>query len=127
MDNEIKEQLSTEMETAGTEQRTANSMVFDDIESIKGQEDTAPQQMEFLLDIPLEITVELGKTRITIGDLLKLNQGSVLELDKLTNQPLEIFVNKKLMAEGEVVLVNEKFGIRLTNIVSPGDRVKGLS
>jgi len=127
MDNEIKEQLSTEMETAGTEQRTANSMVFDDIESINGQEDTAPQQMEFLLDIPLEITVELGKTRITIGDLLKLNQGSVLELDKLTNQPLEIFVNKKLMAEGEVVLVNEKFGIRLTNIVSPGDRVKGLS
>jgi flagellar motor switch protein FliN/FliY len=56
-----------------------------------------------------------------------LNQGSVLELDKLTNQPLEIFVNKKLMAEGEVVLVNEKFGIRLTNIISPGDRVKGLS
>lgn len=127
MDNEIKEQLSTEMETAGTEQQTANGMVFDDIESISGQGEAAPQQMEFLLDIPLEITVELGKTRITIGDLLKLNQGSVLELDKLTNQPLEIFVNKKLMAEGEVVLVNEKFGIRLTNIISPGDRVKGLS
>ena len=127
MDNEIKEQMATEMETAGSGQQTTNSMVFDDIESFNGQEEAAPQQMEFLLDIPLEITVELGKTRITIGDLLKLNQGSVLELDKLTNQPLEIFVNKKLMAEGEVVLVNEKFGIRLTNIVSPGDRVKGLS
>ena len=127
MDNEIKEQLATEMETAGIEQQTTNSMVFDDIESISGQDEAAPHQMEFLLDIPLEITVELGKTRITIGDLLKLNQGSVLELDKLTNQPLEIFVNKKLMAEGEVVLVNEKFGIRLTNIISPGDRVKGLS
>ena len=127
MDNEIKEQMATEMETAGSGQQTTNSMVFDDIESFNGQEEAAPQQMEFLLDIPLEITVELGKTRITIGDLLKLNQGSVLELDKLTNQPLEIFVNRKLMAEGEVVLVNEKFGIRLTNIVSPGDRVKGLS
>ena len=127
MDNEIKEKLATEMETAGSDQQTTNSMVFDDIESFSGQDEAAPQQMEFLLDIPLEITVELGKTRITIGDLLKLNQGSVLELDKLTNQPLEIFVNKKFMAEGEVVLVNEKFGIRLTNIVSPGDRVKGLS
>lgn len=127
MDNEIKDQLATEMETAGTEQQTTSSMVFDDIESLSGQGEDAPQQMEFLLDIPLEITVELGKTRINIGDLLKLNQGSVLELDKLTNQPLEIFVNKKLMAEGEVVLVNEKFGIRLTNIISPGDRVKGLS
>ena len=127
MDNEIKEQLTTEMETAGSGQQATNSMVFNDIESFSGQDEAAPQQMEFLLDIPLEITVELGKTRITIGDLLKLNQGSVLELDKLTNQPLEIFVNRKLMAEGEVVLVNEKFGIRLTNIVSPGDRVKGLS
>ena len=127
MDNEIKEKLATEMETAGSDQQTTNSMVFDDIESFSGQDEAAPQHMEFLLDIPLEITVELGKTRITIGDLLKLNQGSVLELDKLTNQPLEIFVNRKLMAEGEVVLVNEKFGIRLTNIVSPGDRVKGLS
>lgn len=128
MDNGIKEQLATEMET-GTPERgqTANGMVFDDMQAVAGPEEAAPKQMEFLLDIPLEITVELGKTRITIGDLLKLNQGSVLELDKLTNQPLEIFVNKKLMAEGEVVLVNEKFGIRLTNIVSPNDRVKGLS
>jgi flagellar motor switch protein FliN/FliY len=85
------------------------------------------QNMDFLLDIPLEITVELGKTRITIGDLLKLSQGSVVELNKLTEEPLEIFVNKKLMAQGEVVVVNEKFGIRLTNIISPGERVKELA
>jgi len=85
------------------------------------------QNMDFLLDIPLEITVELGSSKITIGDLLKLSQGSVVELNKLTDEPLDIFVNKKLMAHGEVVVVNEKFGIRLTNIVSPGDRVKGLS
>ncbi len=84
------------------------------------------QNMDFLLDIPLEITVELGKSKITIGDLLKLSQGSVVELDKLTNQPLQIYVNKKLMAEGEVVVVNEKFAIRLMNIISPGERVKRL-
>jgi flagellar motor switch protein FliN/FliY len=83
--------------------------------------------MDFLLDIPLEITVELGSSKITIGDLLKLSQGSVVELNKLTDEPLDIYVNKKLMAHGEVVVVNEKFGIRLTNIVSPGERVKGLT
>ncbi len=82
--------------------------------------------MGFLLDIPLEITVRLGKTKVTIGELLKLNQGSVVELNKLTDEPLEIYVNNKLMAEGEVVVVNEKFGIRLTNIISPRDRVQEL-
>jgi flagellar motor switch protein FliN/FliY len=85
------------------------------------------QNMEFLLDIPLEISVELGKTKISIGDLLKLSQGSVVELNKSTEQPLEIFVNKKLMAHGEVVVVNDKFGIRLTNVISPGERVKTLT
>jgi flagellar motor switch protein FliN len=90
-----------------------------------GMENT--QNMDFLLDIPLEITVELGSSKITIGELLKLSQGSVVELNKLTDEPLDIFVNKKLMAHGEVVVVNEKFGIRLTNIVSPGERVKVLS
>ena len=89
--------------------------------------DSGEQNMDFLLDIPLEITVELGNAKIKIGELLKLSQGSVVELNKLTNEPLDIFVNKKLMAYGEVVVVNEKFGIRLTNIISPGDRVKGLS
>ncbi|MBN1106934.1 MAG: flagellar motor switch protein FliN, partial [Deltaproteobacteria bacterium] len=85
------------------------------------------QSIDFLLDVPLEITVELGKTKVSVGDLLKMNQGSIVELDKLTNQPLEIYVNRKLMAQGEVVVVNEKFGIRLTNIISPGERVKRLS
>jgi flagellar motor switch protein FliN/FliY len=93
-----------------------------------GQEETgSPQNLDFLLDIPLEISVELGKTKISIGDLLKLSQGSVVELNKSTDQPLEIFVNKKLMAHGEVVVVNDKFGIRLTNVISPGDRVKTLT
>ena len=86
-----------------------------------------PQNMDFLLDIPLNITVELGKTIMTIGDLLRLSQGSVIELDKSTEAPLEIYVNRKLMAHGEVVVVNDRFGIRLTNIISPGDRVRGLT
>jgi flagellar motor switch protein FliN/FliY len=90
-------------------------------------EDDEPQDMEFLLDIPLDITVELGRTRMPIGDLLKLSQGSVVELNKLINQPLDIFVNQKLMAQGEVVVVNEKFGVRLSHIISPGERVKGLT
>ena len=108
------------------EQPSATDMVFADVEANLQQNDT-PKNIDFLLDIPLQITVELGKAKITIGELLKLGQGSVVELDKLTNQPLEIFVNKRLMAQGEVVVVNEKFGIRLTNIISPGERVKELS
>jgi flagellar motor switch protein FliN/FliY len=87
----------------------------------------SPQSIDFLLDIPLEITVELGRTRIQIGDLLKLGQGSVVELQKLTNEPVDIFINQKLMGHGEVVVVNEKFAIRLTNIISPGERVKELA
>ncbi|MCF8061229.1 MAG: flagellar motor switch protein FliN [Deltaproteobacteria bacterium] len=90
-------------------------------------EDEEPHGMEFLLDIPLDITVELGRTRMPIGDLLKLSQGSVVELNKLINQPLDIFVNQKLMAQGEVVVVNEKFGVRLSHIISPGERVKSLT
>ena len=85
------------------------------------------RNMDFLLDIPLDISVELGNAKIRIGDLLKLSQGSVVELNRLTDEPLDIFVNNKLMAHGEVVVVNEKFGIRLTNIISPGERVKNLT
>ncbi|RJR29821.1 MAG: flagellar motor switch protein FliN [Desulfobacteraceae bacterium] len=91
------------------------------------EENGVQQNLDFLLDIPLEISVELGKTKISIGDLLKLSQGSVVELNKSTEQPLEIFVNKKLMAHGEVVVVNDRFGIRLTNVISPGERVKTLN
>lgn len=83
--------------------------------------------LDFLLDVPLEITVELGRTKIQIGELLKLGQGSIVELEKLTDEPVDIFINHKLMAHGEVVVVNDKFGIRLTNIISPGERVKKLA
>ena len=84
------------------------------------------QSIDFILDIPLEVTVELGRTSMLINDLLQLGQGSVIELNKLAGEPLEILVNRKLIARGEVVVVNEKFGVRLTDIVSPIERVKSL-
>ena len=80
--------------------------------------------MDFILDIPLTISVELGRTKMVINDMLQLGQGSVIELAKLAGEPLDIYVNGKLMARGEVVLVNDKFGVRLTDIISPVERVK---
>ena len=82
--------------------------------------------MDFLLDIPLEISVELGRTKMLINELLKLGQGSVIELSKLAGETLEILANQKLVARGEVVVVNEKYGVRLTEIISPSERVERL-
>jgi len=82
--------------------------------------------LDFILDIPLEVTVELGRAKILISDLLQLGQGSVIELTKIASEPLEIYVNQKLIARGEVVVVNEKIGIRMTDIISPAERVKQL-
>ncbi len=89
--------------------------------------DGTSRPLDFILDIPLEISVELGRAKMVINDLLQLGQGSVIELSKLAGEPLEIFVNGKLVARGEVVVVNEKFGVRVTDIVSPMERVKSLS
>lgn len=85
------------------------------------------QNLDLLLDIPLEITAELGRAKMIINDLLQLGQGSVIELNKLAGEPLEIMVNQRLIARGEVVVVNEKFGIRLTDIISPLERIKQLT
>jgi flagellar motor switch protein FliN/FliY len=82
--------------------------------------------MEFLLDIPLEVTVELGRTKMLINDMLKLGQGSVIELTKLAGESLEILANQKPIARGEVVVVNEKYGVRLTEVISPMERVERL-
>ena len=83
--------------------------------------------LDLILDIPLTVTVELGRSKMLINDLLQLSQGSVVELTKLVGEPLEVLVNQKLVARGEVVVVNEKFGVRLTDIVSPMERVQSLS
>ena len=83
--------------------------------------------LDLILDIPLSVTVELGRSKMLINDLLQLGQGSVIELTKLVGEPLEVLVNDKLVARGEVVVVNEKFGVRLTDIVTPMERVKSLA
>jgi flagellar motor switch protein FliN/FliY len=85
-----------------------------------------PKNIDLILDIPLQVTVELGRTKMLINDLLQLGQGSVIELTKLIGESLEVLVNEKLVAKGEVVVVNEKFGIRLTDIVSPSERIESL-
>jgi len=84
------------------------------------------KKLDMILDIPLKVSVELGRTKIMVNDLLQLGQGSVIELSKLAGDPLEVLVNDKLVARGEVVVVNEKFGIRLTDIVSPLERIEKL-
>ena len=88
--------------------------------------DEGARDLGFILDIPLELSVELGRTKMLVNDLLQLGQGSIVELNKIAGEPLEVFINRKLVARGEVVVVNEKFGVRLTDIVSPMERVKSL-
>lgn len=82
--------------------------------------------LDVILDIPVSISMEVGSTDISIRNLLQLNQGSVIELDRLAGEPLDVLVNGTLIAHGEVVVVNEKFGIRLTDVISPSERIKKL-
>jgi len=84
-------------------------------------------KMDAILDVPVTVSMEIGRTNLNIRNLLQLNQGSVVELDRLAGEPMDVLVNGTLIAKGEVVVVNEKFGIRLTDIVSPTDRVKRLA
>ena len=84
------------------------------------------QSLDRILDIPLMLSAQLGNTRMLIKDLLQLGPGSIVELDKLAGEPLEVLVNERLVARGEVVMVNEKFGIRLTDVISPSERVNKL-
>lgn len=84
------------------------------------------RNLNLILDIPLRVTVELGRTKMPVSELLNLTQGSVVELSKLAGEPMEVYVNDKLIARGEAVVVNEKFGVRLTDIISPAERVEQL-
>ena len=107
--------------------------IDEEAEDTKGEEgevQTAPvgeKGLDFILDIPLTVAVELGRSKMLINDLLQLGQGSVIELTKLVGEPLEVLVNQKLVARGEVVVVNDKFGVRLTDIVTPMERVQSLT
>jgi flagellar motor switch protein FliN/FliY len=95
-------------------------------ESNRPVESSAGGNLDFILDIPLEVTVELGRTKLLINELLKLGQGSVIELSKLAGETLEVLANQKLIARGEAVVINEKFGVRLTEVVSPMERIERL-
>jgi len=106
------------------------------LDDLMAQADAAPSSMpnvgadnpnlDVILDIPVTLTMEVGSTKINIRNLLQLNQGSVIELDRLAGEPLDVLVNGTLIAHGEVVVVNEKFGIRLTDVISPTERIKKL-
>ena len=82
--------------------------------------------LSLLMDVPLQVTVELGRTRMTVESLLRLSQGSVVELNRVAGEPLDIYVNNKLMARGEAVVVKEKFGVRITDVLNPEKRLEGL-
>lgn len=95
-------------------------------EAPKALDEREDRNLNLILDIPLRVTVELGRTKMTVSDLLNLGQGTVVELQKFASSPLEVLVNDKLIARGEAVLVNEKFGVRLIDIISPTERVEQL-
>jgi len=94
--------------------------------SVSAGADSVMNELDVILDIPVQLSVELGRTKITIKNLLQLAHGSVVELDALAGEPMDVLVNGTLIAQGEVVVVNEKFGIRLTDIITPSERMKKL-
>ena len=102
----------------------ANSLTANSLQS--QQDELANRNLSLIMDIPLKVTVELGRTKMVVSELLNLGQGSVIELSKLAGEPMEVLVNDKLVARGEAVVVNEKFGVRLTDIISPRERVEQL-
>jgi flagellar motor switch protein FliN/FliY len=127
--NQEDEPVKDEGEGAGETAVEEKEEVVDEEGSAEtaGEESGEPASLDLILDIPLAVTVELGRSKMLINDLLQLGQGSVIELTKLVGDPLEVLVNNKLVARGEVVVVNEKFGVRLTDIVTPMERVKSLA
>ena len=106
-------------------QDTGGTPSFDELGEGASDEEGS-QNLDFLLDIPLKVTVALGQTKLIINDMLQLTQGSVVELDKAAGESVEIYVNDKLLGKGEVIVVNERFGIRITEIISQADRIKNI-
>jgi len=127
----IAEQAAAEAAALERQQQQATApaaaaAVFKDF-SNKGARNETPNDIDFILDIPVQLTVELGRTKIAIKNLLQLAQGSVVELDGLAGEPMDVLVNGCLIAQGEVVVVNDKFGIRLTDIITPSERIRKLN
>lgn len=106
-------------------QSQAKTMAYEELKDESQGVEGRPE-LDVILDIPVTISMEVGRTPISIRNLLQLNQGSVIELDRLAGEPLDVLVNGTLIAHGEVVVVNEKFGIRMTDVISPTERIKRL-
>ncbi len=117
----MQEQSDAENGTADNVQQAAMENLVPEENEIVGD-----VKLEAILDIPVSLSVRIGQTKINIRNLLQLNQGSVVELDRLAGEPLDVLVNNTLVAHGEVVVVNEKYGIRLTDVISAHERVKNL-
>ncbi len=122
-DEDIGDDWAAAMAEQGTDAKPAPMQELRDDAAGPGSEDV---NLDVILDIPVTISMEIGRTKINIRNLLQLNQGSVVELDRLAGEPLDVMVNGTLIAHGEVVVVNEKYGIRLTDVISPAERVKKL-
>jgi flagellar motor switch protein FliN/FliY len=129
-----QEEMAEDSAAATSQQGTAaDASDGDDFQQVaaKPLNDTANPEsgevkLDVILDIPVTVGMEIGRTQLSIRNLLQLNQGSIVELDRLAGEPMDVLVNGTLVAHGEVVVVNEKFGIRLTDVVSPADRIKNL-
>jgi len=122
---ETEESAAAEAEPAAAEPDYAPAQ-FQNLQNEGGGDNGADVNMGVILDVPVTVSMEIGRTMISIRNLLQLNQGSVVELDRLAGEPMDVLVNGTLIAHGEVVVVNDKFGIRLTDVVSPADRIKNL-
>lgn len=109
---ELKELLKTDSKTSA--------------EGSRSSDNRETRNLDFLYDIPLQVSVEIGRSKILLKDLLKMGEGYVIELDKVAGEPLDLYVNSRLIARGEAVMVGEKFGIRLTDVVSTVDRIENL-
>jgi flagellar motor switch protein FliN/FliY len=126
--SEEEDQMRDDKATQGLAAQSVDAAFKDLTKEAKApRPDGVKRDLDFILDIPLDVSAELGRTKLLINELLQLGQGSVIELNKLAGEPLEIYVNGKLVARGEAVVINEKFGVRLTDIISPIERVKQLA
>lgn len=123
-DDALQKEIASNQDPLGTS--VAEKTIFKDLSAADIQTNT-PNDIDFILDIPVQLTVELGRTKIAIKNLLQLAQGSVVELDGLAGEPMDVLVNGCLIAQGEVVVVNDKFGIRLTDIITPAERIRKLN
>lgn len=116
----------SQAESSALQEPSGKTAVFNEFSASNKLQGTQ-NDIDFILDIPVQLTVELGRTKISIKNLLQLAQGSVVELDGLAGEPMDVLVNGCLIAQGEVVVVNDKFGIRLTDIITPAERIRKLN